>query len=410
MRPLLTVSFPKDAYITIEDSPNAGRFYIITEGEAQVFKSHGFVRYRKNSILGPGDSFATVACLSGHKEIETVKAKTDLTLVVVERSQFAELAQTNTKIAMKIIMQFVSNIRMLNATLSNITLLGSGKREIVSDDPAPQLYRVGEFYQSKSMFNQAYYAYLRCTQNYVDSPFSITAKEEMEKIKSHVTQEKFDYPKEEFKRVYPKNAMLFAESELGNVLFFIVKGKVKVTRIEDNREVTLSIMSTGDICGMLAMLEGLPHTTNAMTLEECETLAVGPMGFETVTKTQPQFLFKISSILAEQIWFLHKQIANRSLYDPLVRLYDMLTVMLEKGGVPAGEPYTFYFGLSELVEMTGYAPQNCDEMTKRLFSENMVRLDEEGKIHVVSSLELVRKNEANWKQPVFFPFDQEGTD
>ena len=310
MQPLLTVSFRKDAYITIENTLNPGRFYIITEGEAQVFKNHDFVRYRKNSILGPGDSFATVACLSGHREIETVQAKTDLKLVVVERSQFIELAQTNTKIAMKIIIQFVSNIRMLNATLSNISLLGKAKREISYEDPAPRLYRVGEFYQSKGMFNHAFYAYLRCTQNYVDSPFSVTAKEEMEKIKSYVTQEKFDYSKEEFKRIYPKNAMLFAESELSKELFFIINGKVKVTRIEDDREITLSIVKAGDICGVLSMLGGQPHTTNAMSIEECETLAVGPMGFETVAKTQPLFLFKISSILAEQIWFLHKQIAN----------------------------------------------------------------------------------------------------
>jgi CRP-like cAMP-binding protein len=410
MQPLLTVSFRKDAYITIENTPNVGRFYIITDGEAQVFKNHGFVRYRKNSILGPGDSFATVACLSGHKEIETVKARTDMKAVIVERSQFAKMAQTNTKIAMKIIMQFVSNIRMLNATLSNISMVGSGKHEISYDDPAPRLYRVGEFYQSKSMFNQAFHAYLRCTQNYVDSPFSVTAKQEMEKIKSFVTQEKFDYPKEEFKRTYPKNAMLFVESELGKVLFFVIKGKVKVTRIEDNHEVTLSIMSAGDICGMLAMLEGLPHTTNAMTIEECETLAVGPTGFETVTKTQPQFLFKISSILAEQIWFLHKQIANRSLSDPLVRLYDILTVMLEKEGALAENSYNFQFGMPDLVEMAGYVPQNSNEVIKKLLSENIVKLDEKGAIQVVSSFELSRKNEANWRQPVFLSSDQEAAD
>jgi CRP-like cAMP-binding protein len=410
MRPLLTASFRKDAYITIENTPNAGRFYIITEGEARVYKNHGFVRYRKNNILGPGDSFAAVACLSKHKEIETVKAKTDMKVVVVERSQFAELAQTNTKIAMKIIMQFVTNIRILNATLSNISLLGSGNSEIIYDDPAPRLYRVGEFYQSKSMFNQAYYAYLRCTQNYAESSFSATAKEEMAKIRSHVTQEKFDYPKEEFKRTYPKNAMLFAESELGKELFFIIKGRVKVTRIEDNREVTLSITGAGDICGMLAMFEGVPHTTNAMTLEECETLAVGPMGFETVTKTQPQFLFKINLILAEQVWFLHKQIENRGLADPLVRLYDILTVMLEKEGTPIGESYTFQFGLSDLVEMVGYSPQNSDETIKKLLSEDIISLDENGTIHVANSSELVRKNEANWKQAVFLSLDQELAD
>jgi CRP-like cAMP-binding protein len=241
----------------------------------------------------------------------------------------------------------------------------------------------------------------------VDSPFSATAKEEMEKIKSHVTQEKFDYPKEKFKRIYPKNAMLFAESELGKELFFIVKGRAKATRIEDNREVTLSILKAGDVCGMLAMLEGLPHTTNVMALEECETLAVGAMGFETVTKTQPQFLFKISSILAEQIWFLHKQIANRSLLDPLARFYDILTVMLEKVGASVEDSYTFYFGLPELVEMAGYTPQNCEELIKKLLSDNLVKLNEEERIQIISSAELIRKNEANWKQPEFFSFEQE---
>jgi CRP-like cAMP-binding protein len=410
MQPLLMTSFRKDAYITIENTPNPGRFYIIAEGETQVMKNYGFVRYRKNSTLSPGDSFATVACLSGHNEIETVKAKTDLKVVTIERFQFAKMAQTNTKIAMKIIMQFVSTIRMLNANLSNISLMGKAKRENTYDDPAPRLYRVGEFYQSKGMFNQAFYAYRRCMQNYADSPFSVTAKEEMEKIKSYVTQEKFDYPKEEFKRTYPKGAMLFAESELGKELFFIIKGKVKVSRIENNSEITLSIMNAGDICGMLAMFEGLPHTTNAMTLEECETLAVGPMGVETVTKTQPLFLFKICSIMAEQIWFLHKQIANRSLSDPLVRLYDMLGIMLEKEGASGGEAYLFHFGISELIEMAGFTPENCDEAVKKLFSENLIELNNEEKIRVVSSHDLIRKNEANWKQPVFCPLDEETPD
>jgi CRP-like cAMP-binding protein len=404
MMPLPMVDYKKGSYITIENAPNPGRFYIIIGGKAQVSKNHSPIQDRKSTILGPGDAFAVVACLSGHNESETVQAQSDMSLLVVDRSQFAELVENNMKTAMKIIMQLVASIRMLNTVISSISLFGKITREVEDKDPAPRLYRVGEFYQSNGMFNQAYYAYYRCVQNYPGFSFSDAAKEEMKKIKPYVTQEKFDYPKEEFKRIYPKNALLFAESEPGKELFFILKGRVKVSRIENNKEVTLALLKAGDVCGKISMLEGLPHATNAMSLEECHTLAVGPVGFETVMKSQPQLLVRLSSILAEQVWFLNKQILNRSLCDPLARLYDMLAVMLEKERV-TGETHQFRFGISELVDMAGYTQEACGNAIKKLFSENLVDLDENGEIHIVSSADVIRKNEAYWKEPVLRPLD-----
>jgi CRP/FNR family transcriptional regulator len=383
--------------VTIENTPNSGRFYIIVEGEAVATKTNYFIRDRRSNLLGPGDSFAAVACLSGRNEIETVQARTDMKLLVVEWSQFAELAQSNTQIVMKIIMQFVANIRALNAMITAITVPDRADCDNENTDLAPRLYRIGEFYQGKNMYNQAYYAYHRCAQNYPDSSFSDVAKESMEEIKSLVTQENFDYPKETLKRIYPKNAMLFAESEPGKELFFIIRGRVKLSRIKSEKEIPLSFLEAGDICGKIAMLGGLPHTTNAITLEECETFAVGPAGLESMTKSQPHFLFRLSLKLAREIWVLHKQIANRGLRDPLARLYDVLAVMVEKEGVPLGESYQFHFGVPELVDMAGYTQQTCGEVIKKLFSEKFVTLGSNGEIRVVNSTDLIRKNESNWK-------------
>jgi CRP-like cAMP-binding protein len=397
-------NYKRGAFVTLENTPNPGRFYIVAGGKAQASKNHGPIHHRKSTILVPGDSFAAVSCLSGHNEIETVQAQSDLKLLVIERSHFDELVQGNIQVALKIIMQFVTSIQMLNATISSISLFGRTKVEMVRKDAAPRLFRVGAFYQTNGMFNQAYYAYYRCIQNYPDSPFSDTAKQEMAKIKSYVTQEKFDYSKEEFKRVYPKNAMLFAESEPGKELFFILKGAVKVSRIENNREVTLSILKAGDVCGKISMLVGSSHTTNAVSLEECHTLAVGPMGLETVMKSRPQLLYRLSSKLAEQVWFLNKQILNRRLSDPLVRLYDMLAVMLEKERV-VGESYQFQFGIPELIDMAGYTPESCDGAIKKLFSENFVELNATGNIYVANTSDIIHRNETNWKDPVLHTMD-----
>jgi CRP-like cAMP-binding protein len=398
------VNYKPGAFVTIENTPNPGRFYIVAGGKAQVSKNHGSVHDRKSTILVPGDSFAAVACLSGYNEIETVQAKSDLNLLVIERSHFDQLVQENTQVALKIIMQFVTSIQMLNAAISSISLFGRMKNEIKRKDATPRLYRVGEFYQANGMFNQAYYAYYRCVQSFPDSSFSDTAKQEMEKIKSYVTQEKFDFTKEEFKRVYPKNAMLFAESEPGKELFFILKGAVKVSRIENNREVTLAILKAGDVCGKISMLVGSSHTTNAVSLEECHTLAVGPMGLETVMKTRPQLLYRLSSRLAEQVWFLNKQILNRSLSDPLMRLYDMLVVMLEKERAVGGS-HQFQFGIPEFVDMAGYTPESCDSAIKKLFSENFVELNVNEKIRVINTSDIIHKNATNWKYPVLSTLD-----
>jgi CRP-like cAMP-binding protein len=226
----------------------------------------------------------------------------------------------------------------------------------------------------------------------------------MEKIKSHVTQEKFDYQKTEFKRFYPKNAMLFAESEPGKELFFILRGAVKVSRIENSKEVTLAILRSGDVCGKISMLVGSPHTTNAVSIEDCHVLAVGPMGFETVIKNRPQLLFRLSSKLAEQVWFLNKQIMNHCLDDPLARLYDILAVMLEKERITE-DGHWFDFGIAELVDMAGYPPQSCETAIKKLLFENLIDLSKDGKIRVINTADILRKNEGSWREPVLRPLD-----
>jgi CRP-like cAMP-binding protein len=398
------VNYKEGAYVTIENAPCPSRFYLIAEGRAQVSKNHSSIQDRKNVILGPGDSIGAVACLSGRNEIETVQARSDLRVLVIERSRFDELVQENIQVAMKIIMQFATSIQMLNAAISQLSQLGKVKGKSESRDSAPRLYRVGEFYQANSRFNQAHYAYYRCVQNYPESSFSDQAQQEMEKIKPYVTQEKFDYPKEEFKRIYPKDAMLFVESESGKELFFILKGMVKVSRIENDKEIPLALLKEGDVCGKISMLIGSTHTTNAEVIEECHVLAVGPMGFETVMRSQSRLLFRLSSRLADQVWFLNKQILNRSLIDPLARLYDMLSVLLEKEHI-FQDDHQFHFGMAELVGMAGYSHQASGEIIEKILSEGYVKLSEKGEIRVVNIADIFRKNESNWKKPIFHILD-----
>ena len=58
-------------------------------------------------------------------------------------------------------------------------------------------------------------------------------------------------------RKYPKNSMIILEEEFGDIVFIIVIGTVKITRVNDEgKEVILSLLGTGEIFGEMAILDG----------------------------------------------------------------------------------------------------------------------------------------------------------
>ncbi len=63
-------------------------------------------------------------------------------------------------------------------------------------------------------------------------------------------------------------------------------------------------------------------------------MAVNKANFERMVQTQPQLITRLTTLLAERLWFIYKQLANTLIQDPLGRLYDALLLQLEKNRVP----------------------------------------------------------------------------
>jgi CRP/FNR family transcriptional regulator len=396
MMSLPKMSFQKDSYIVIEGTDNPGRFFIIVEGEAQI-RTQSFIQNRKHRNLGPGDSFATVSCLSGYKEIQTVQAMTEIVLYTVARAQFFDMVKSNEPAAMDILMQFIRDINTLNSMIINISdkrVRRGKKKGEEADSPGSQLFRIGEFYKTQELYNLAYYAFHRCVQNFPDSACAVAAETEMEQIKPRVTEIKFDFTQQEFRRVYPPNTMLFAESELSRALFLIIRGKVKIAQIRDGKEIIITFLEAGDICGEMTMLDSRPHVSNAIAFEECEVFAVGPQGFNTM-KNYPRLIYQLSSILAARIWFLTKLIACRGLYEPVSRLYAVLAVLVERENAakPRSKNKRVYlrFDAQEVIGLAGYSPQNGEFAMRKMLMDKIAAL-EENDIVILDKEALLRRN------------------
>ncbi|MDR0402161.1 MAG: cyclic nucleotide-binding domain-containing protein [Treponema sp.] len=388
---LTFVNYKKDSYIVVEGKSGEDRFFIIRQGKVRLSKDIEVVEEERGNVLGPGDFFGVVSTMSSHSQIETAQALTDVTLISVMKEQYGQLIQNNTPVAMKIILQFSKRMRYLDEALTKLTLKNNAM-----EDPS-HLFKVAEYYARQSQYNQAFYAYHQYIKYCPNGEFVNQARERMMKIGPYTKAVKLDFKADEFNRVYPKDSMIFSEGEPGEELFIIQNGSVKIAKIVDNNEVLLAVLKTGDIFGEMALLESKPRAACAVAYEDCRVMAVNRMNFERMVGTQPQIVSRLTTLLAERIWFIYKQLANTLISDPMGRMYDALLIQLEKNRVPINaSPYAFDFGPKELVNMVGIPQQEGVLVLRKLMENKKIQILKErdkDKIYVLDVSEIAKQTE-----------------
>lgn len=389
MLQLAFVNFRKGSYILVEGKAESDRFYIIQGGKVQITKETEVVAEEGGNVLGPGDFIGVVSSMSGHSQIETAIAMTDVTLISVRRDQFSELIEKNTPVAMKIIYSFTKKMRYLDEALTRITL----KKNVESD--ITHLFSIGEYYAKLSQYNLALYAYYHYLKNAPNGQYAAVARERFMALKSmgvSVTPSLLEPKQGEMSRQYPVESMVFCECQPGAELYIIQKGQVKITKIVDKNEVLLAVLKPGDMFGEMALLENKPRSASAIAQEGTQLLAVNRQNFNQMVSTQPQLIARLTTTLADRIWLMYKQLANTLINDPVGRMYDMLVIQLEKQRVAmqAGKSYNFDFGPTELANMCGLPKESSNRHISDFCREPIIRLIDD-RISVTDMLELSKQ-------------------
>ena len=390
----LTVEkFRKDSYIIIEGRQNADRFFIIKVGNIQILKEVKSVDEDGKSLT-TGDFFGVVSTMSSHNYIETARALTDVELITVKRDQYQAMVRTNTNVAMRIIESFSKRMRILDQELARRSLKST------TEDDKEHLYKVAEYYYKQHNFGHAHYSYIQYTQLFPDGKFTEDAKQKIDETRQHKSVIIDADESDSFVRKYPADTMIFAESMPGEELFIIQEGSIKITKIIENSEVLLAVLKPGDIFGEMALIENKPRSASAITYEDATLLAVNRANFERMIATQPQICERITTLFAERIWLIYKQLANTQIRSTLGRLYDALLIQLEKSRVPivTRAMHRFDFGTQELMKMIGLANQEeGNNAIRELLRNSAVRVDQ-NRIFITDTEEISKQTEYYHKQ------------
>ncbi|HSV47271.1 MAG TPA: Crp/Fnr family transcriptional regulator [Ramlibacter sp.] len=125
-------------------------------------------------------------------------------------------------------------------------------------------------------------------------------------------------------RSYRKNTVIINEGEIGESLFVLLEGRVKVySNDEDGREITYNEVKAGDYFAEM-WLDGGPRSASVMTLEPCVCSIVGRVGLREHLAQEPDFALDLVAQVIRRARAATETVRNMALLDVYGRVVAAL--------------------------------------------------------------------------------------
>ena len=135
-------------------------------------------------------------------------------------------------------------------------------------------------------------------------------------------------------RSYPKSSMIILEEEMGDVVFIVMSGTIKITRVNDEgKEVILAMLGEGEVFGEMAILDGESRSANALSQEDCEVVTINREDFLSIIKTNNKVSLNLMTEFAIRLRKSDQQIEALSLDDAEHRIGVSILNLAEEMGV-----------------------------------------------------------------------------
>lgn len=109
-----------------------------------------------------------------------------------------------------------------------------------------------------------------------------------------------------------KGETLFQEGDIGEQVFLVESGTLKVTKIRGDRETVVKLISAGEMIGEMAFIDGAKRSATVVALEPCKLMAIQLDEFRDYLDRQPVWLNKLLETLSMRLRETTDQVAANS--------------------------------------------------------------------------------------------------
>ena len=137
-------------------------------------------------------------------------------------------------------------------------------------------------------------------------------------------------------RSYPKHTILINEGEIGDSLYIILSGRVKVFASNAaGREIVIAFHGPGEYVGEMS-LDGSPRSASVMTTEPTTCALVTRANFREFILAHPDFALHLVEKLIQRVRQTTENVKSLALSDVYGRLVKLLlALVVDRGGVLA---------------------------------------------------------------------------
>lgn len=197
---------------------------------------------------------------------------------------------------------------------------------------------------------------------------------------------------------FKREEVIFLESDSANHCYFILKGRVKISRLnKEGKEVMLAILCEGNFFGEMGLLDGLTRSADAMAEDHCEILEIREDKFFELIEKFPRVANEVLKELAHRLRNSDSQIKGLSLLNARGKVASALLRWAIDQGVIEGDTIKIIGGPTQS-EMASYVG-----LTRETFNRIQRQLLHEGYINTQSGGTIVINNFSEFKK-IFGPF------
>ena len=152
---------------------------------------------------------------------------------------------------------------------------------------------------------------------------------------------------------FTKNQKIFCQGEIADAVFFIHKGKVKITVLsEHGKEAVVGIFSEGQFFGEACLEDVELRTTTSHAMEDCLITSITRSAMLTALQSQPKFSAFFIAYLLSRNSRIEDDLIDQ-LFNSSERRLARLLLLLAHFGQNGAQPIAINLSQETLAEMIG---------------------------------------------------------
>ncbi len=175
-----------------------------------------------------------------------------------------------------------------------------------------------------------------------------------------------------------KNDPIYFAKEPSNSIFFLKKGRVKLSRISsDGKEMIMTLVNPGEVFGELSIIDIEERSDFATALDESLICAISKNDFKEFLKQNQNLNLEITKLIGLKLRKFNEKIEDLVFKDSHQRVISFLINLAKDNGKKIGDEYFVkpFLKHQDIAKLTACSRQTVNSVLTSLREQGIINFD-----------------------------------